>query len=683
MSNINSLKNRARVVQNETEEGQNTAYRVGSLFYDIIEEINNIEGEGESSVSDINAAATVDGSTGTPTVNVVKSGAAASPVFTFNFHGLKGAKGDTGATGAQGPQGEQGPQGIQGLQGPAGPKGEQGIQGLKGDKGDKGDAGPTVQSDWNQTDTSALDFIKNKPNIPEGVVVDTSLSKTSTHPVQNKVITEALENASSATDKEYDPTSHSGLGVKYLKIVDGSNVLTQSDFDKANTIYVIQYDFDLGGETIQMPAGCVLEFDGGKIVNGKLVSSDTVIDGIHDSSNDTLFGVFYDKNKDILGWDKKKIGNWDVHIEFGNLFTDIINGTYLSTIQSIAITENYYFLFFNNSLTAGSRRAVCGVYDRNWNLKGHSTIAGVSHANDATVCGNYIYVAKTDKNGVDKINISTLVENALSQNHPDTNSELVLSNVLVFGIDYDDTTETFCVNSKNVIYLYDKNLSLIKSGQLNIQTAIQQEIGRPATIQGLVYKNGIAYLINSDFNLGADDGANGFISVYDPTFDRIVDNKPVFTNKLFNEIEGVCKDPASGRIYGVFASNSEFVTSFTVGYYSYSYNIVDESTKTLMQQANSFISNAKATRYIDNNYTGFSDGSRTRPYKTIGEALVLSRVINTTLDLNFIDSEKPYYCSLISVINQSINLVGSSNVTLDACIRVRHGVLNPTLTPGK
>ena len=46
---------------------------------------------------------------------------------------LGNVKGATGATGPQGPQGPTGPQ------------------------------GPSVQSDWNQTDTSALDYIKNKP----------------------------------------------------------------------------------------------------------------------------------------------------------------------------------------------------------------------------------------------------------------------------------------------------------------------------------------------------------------------------------------------------------------------------------------------------------------------------------------------------------------------------------------
>lgn len=47
-----------------------------------------------------------------------------------------------------------------------------------------------VQSDWNATSGDA--FIKNKPTIPSAITVDSSLSSTSTNPVQNKVINNAL-----------------------------------------------------------------------------------------------------------------------------------------------------------------------------------------------------------------------------------------------------------------------------------------------------------------------------------------------------------------------------------------------------------------------------------------------------------------------------------------------------------
>ena len=53
-----------------------------------------------------------------------------------------------------------------------------------------------VQSDWNQNDTSASDYIKNKPTI------DTALSSTSENAVQNKVVKAAIDEVQN-TVKEY------------------------------------------------------------------------------------------------------------------------------------------------------------------------------------------------------------------------------------------------------------------------------------------------------------------------------------------------------------------------------------------------------------------------------------------------------------------------------------------------
>lgn len=65
----------------------------------------NITDVANASVPTISAAATVDNTTGTPSVTVVKTGTNAAPTFTFNFSGIKGEKGNTGATGPQGPAG--------------------------------------------------------------------------------------------------------------------------------------------------------------------------------------------------------------------------------------------------------------------------------------------------------------------------------------------------------------------------------------------------------------------------------------------------------------------------------------------------------------------------------------------------------------------------------------------------
>lgn len=138
-------------------------------------EITGGSGGGGEGIQDIIINASVDETTGVPTVDVTKSGTAKKPVYLFAFKGIKGEKGEKGDKGAdgtmsfedltpeqkeslrgpQGIQGEPGPQGIQGRQGvpgvqgepgetgPQGPQGPRGATGAKGDKGEKGDVGET------------------------------------------------------------------------------------------------------------------------------------------------------------------------------------------------------------------------------------------------------------------------------------------------------------------------------------------------------------------------------------------------------------------------------------------------------------------------------------------------------------------------------------------------------------
>lgn len=88
-------------------------------------------------------------------------------------------------------------------------------------------------------------------------------------------------------DKTYAPALFSGLGRVYLRknvvtpenLGYSVNLLTAEMVAQENTIYHIQYDYDLNGQTITIPAGCVLEFDGGSIANGTLVGNGTFLNG--------------------------------------------------------------------------------------------------------------------------------------------------------------------------------------------------------------------------------------------------------------------------------------------------------------------------------------------------------------------------------------------------------------------
>jgi len=73
-------------------------------------------------------------------------------------------------------------------------------------------------------------------------------------------------------DKEYNVPNYSGLGIKYLRknIIDGVNILTQDMIDEDYTIYVLQYDYCLGGETITLPDHSIIFWKGGSLSEGTI-----------------------------------------------------------------------------------------------------------------------------------------------------------------------------------------------------------------------------------------------------------------------------------------------------------------------------------------------------------------------------------------------------------------------------
>lgn len=92
----------------------------------------------------------------------------------------------------------------------------------------------------------------------------------------------------SLKDRAYNPSQFSGYGEKILRrhIIEvevpglgmvEKNILYQDVFDSPNTIYKVRYDFDLNGQTIELPENCILDFVGGSIDNGTLVLNDTLV----------------------------------------------------------------------------------------------------------------------------------------------------------------------------------------------------------------------------------------------------------------------------------------------------------------------------------------------------------------------------------------------------------------------
>lgn len=109
-------------------------------------------------------------------------------------------------------------------------------------------------------------------------------------------------------NKEYNPEEFSGMGRVILRknlvgteacSIDDEdhykNILTQDMVNQENTIYIVQYDFDLDGKTISIPKGCTLWFQGGSINNGTIYLQETPILGVFefaDMGDAKLFGKF-------------------------------------------------------------------------------------------------------------------------------------------------------------------------------------------------------------------------------------------------------------------------------------------------------------------------------------------------------------------------------------------------------
>jgi hypothetical protein len=83
-------------------------------------------------------------------------------------------------------------------------------------------------------------------------------------------------------NKKYDPEQWSGLGRTYLRknvttVIDSNtgqrrvtNLLSQDMMPTEDTIYILQYDYDLNGQTIIVPDNSVILFEGGTVSNGNL-----------------------------------------------------------------------------------------------------------------------------------------------------------------------------------------------------------------------------------------------------------------------------------------------------------------------------------------------------------------------------------------------------------------------------
>lgn len=130
-------------------------------------------------------------------------------------------------------------------------------------------------------------------------------------------------------NKTYDKQSFSGLGRVYLRknIVGDKNVLTQAMINKANTIYVIQYDYDLNGQTIVTPSNSIYMQGECNACDINLnITSNNILDSTTENISFIARGILLDQN--FSGVNNK----FNINREDINLVSSIRNNTLVKDI---------------------------------------------------------------------------------------------------------------------------------------------------------------------------------------------------------------------------------------------------------------------------------------------------------------------------------------------------------------
>lgn len=131
-------------------------------------------------------------------------------------------------------------------------------------------------------------------------------------------------------------------------LVNGVNTLTQEMMSAKNTKYVIKYDYVLVGD-VTVPDNCVLEFDGGSVSGGIIISNSTKV--INLPKNTEIVGKIYNTQGneittrgDIIKRNCKLYYTFNV---YGNADTDVNNnGVYRLTAiaRNLGITDSFIII---------------------------------------------------------------------------------------------------------------------------------------------------------------------------------------------------------------------------------------------------------------------------------------------------------------------------------------------------
>lgn len=461
-------------------------------------------------------------------------------------------------------------------------------------------------------------------------------------------------------DKDYSIDDFSGLGRVYLRknlqtLTDPNtgetrliNYLTQTMVGKENVIYHIQYDYNLNGQTIIIPEGCILLFQGGTFTNGLIKSNNTIIEG--DPKDSPLFGAFWTPEGKL--YNPLLLLNNSAPDEVFSCYGTYLNTFYQSnfslypiSVSGFAITDDYVVTFAvsNVSSTSSDYKSIFTVTDQYGNIISSGVVTNAGHANDAVYYNDYVYLVNTEGRCITRYKLEALVNG----NNTIVEGEVFLEDVVCYGIDIDNNL--IYISGDNIIYKYNFKKILVESIPITIASggAFSTKSVYPLINQGIVVHNGILY-INQTINQTTQLGCA--ISIYDLATREPITLQPIIVNTTNGESEGLCKYNNSLYMNVTVTVRGRFVNMI----YKLPTYIKDSiSTGTILNNQSLLnTGNTSSTYYIDNSYEEISDGSITRPFKSFDMAL--SSVTPKGFGCNFIIKNSTGVYNGFSLINCAV-----------------------------
>lgn len=167
------------------------------------------------------------------------------------------------------------------------------------------------------------------------------------NPDEEDITSESLSNGTSVLkfkDRNYVEGTFNGLGKVILRKnqVGIINLLEQVNINKPNTVYIVRYDFCLGGATITLPKNSTLKFEGGSIDNGTIVGNNS--------------SIVSDVDKTILGKNLVIEGTWNIEHIYDRWFafdssTNFLSNQIITNMLALSNDNVYNTIHFDADRT--------------------------------------------------------------------------------------------------------------------------------------------------------------------------------------------------------------------------------------------------------------------------------------------------------------------------------------------